>query len=192
MHSLLHFFGRLYYVLRGPFMYLLASGPQPQIAFVDCLLLSLTFFCKKRWTKLSNYIHILKIKKRFRPTVSFWCLFVFPQPRTLIFLAVYDTPLPHVGILTLIYIPSNFLQHWNFRPPSPLKYSDVFYAPYQEVSFWYYLCPAILFKDSIISPHFDLLTSLKPIYLKYRGFKPNILQNPKKLLIFMVQENYFL
>ena len=47
-----------------------------------------------------------------------------------IFLAVFDTPLPHVGILTLIYLllPSNILQHRNLRPPSALKYSDVFYG----------------------------------------------------------------
>ena len=53
--------------------------------------------------------------------------------------------------------------------------------------------PVILFKDTI-SPHvyFDLLTSLEPIYLKYHGFEPNILQNPTKLLIFMIKENYFL
>ena len=47
-----------------------------------------------------------------------------------IFLSVFDTPLPHVGILTLIYltIPPNILQHRNFRPPPPLKYSEVFYG----------------------------------------------------------------
>ena len=46
------------------------------------------------------------------------------------FLAVFDTTLPQVGILTLIYqlLPFNFLQHWNFRPSQPLKYSDVFYG----------------------------------------------------------------
>ena len=37
-------------------------------------------------------------------------------------------PLTHVGILTLICLTSNFLQHWNFRPPYPLRYSDVLYG----------------------------------------------------------------
>ena len=47
-----------------------------------------------------------------------------------IYLSVFDTPLPHVGILTLIYltIPSNILQHRNLRTPPPLKYSEVFYG----------------------------------------------------------------
>ena len=36
------------------------------------------------------------------------------------FFAVFDTPLPHVGILTLIYLlPSNILQHRNLRPTPP-------------------------------------------------------------------------
>ena len=41
-----------------------------------------------------------------------------------IFLAFFDTPLPHVGILTLL-ISCNI---WILDPPSPLKYSDVFYG----------------------------------------------------------------
>ena len=51
-----------------------------------------------------------------------------PHKRRRIFLAVLDTPLPHVGILTLIYLTSSILQHRNLRPPSALKYSDVFYG----------------------------------------------------------------
>ena len=39
---------------------------------------------------------------------------------------IFDTPLPHVGISTLICLPSNILQHWD--PPPPLKYSNVFYG----------------------------------------------------------------
>ena len=45
-----------------------------------------------------------------------------------IFLAVFEIPLPHVEILTLIYLTSNILQHSNLRPPLLLKYFDVFYG----------------------------------------------------------------
>ena len=38
-----------------------------------------------------------------------------------IFLAVFEIPLHHVEILTLIYLTSNILQHSNLRPPLLLK-----------------------------------------------------------------------
>ena len=44
-----------------------------------------------------------------------------------IFLAIFDTPLTHVGISTLIFRTPT-LQHRNLRPHFPLKYSDVFYG----------------------------------------------------------------
>jgi hypothetical protein len=41
-----------------------------------------------------------------------------------IILAVFDTPFPHVGILTLIYLTSTLIS----PPPKKKKYSDVFYG----------------------------------------------------------------
>ena len=34
------------------------------------------------------------------------------------------------------FLPSNILQHWNLRPPSPLKYSNVFYRWPLSIDFW--------------------------------------------------------
>ena len=62
-------------------------------------------------------------------------------------LAVFDTPLPHVGILTLIYLTYTYLLIscnigiWD-PPCTPLRYSDVFYG-WPPGVMWPKLCEAL-------------------------------------------------
>ena len=104
-----------------------------------------SFFPSSLGTKKESHmgIHLWKScspNKKLEITKQFWSKILFHKDtpgvvhkRGRIFLAVFDTPLTPCrnfdpDIPDFYLLKSNFLQHLNLRPPSRIKYSDLFFG----------------------------------------------------------------